>query len=253
MNTKKSSRNLNDSMSKFLASMFPQLNRAMGELERAAALLAPFLVSLEKWLNEQPTNYKEALIKLAKLGWFLDLGMPMDMVSQIVDLATGDPKKARAMAIRHLRDRVPEIEQELYQTFPSRAPILRDAFEAHCKCKFSLSVPVFLTQADGIFDERWSQQLFSKNQRDIASTQAAQSYDPDGFLATLLAPLSEQAPLWMSARDRADWMRTHSEPDFGFLNRHLVLHGVSLDYGNEERSLVEAISLLSYLRCIDEL
>ena len=42
--------------------------------------------------------------------------------------------------------------------------ILQEAFEAHSECKYNLSVPVFLAQADGIFWETTpkKQSLFIK-------------------------------------------------------------------------------------------
>ena len=60
----------------------------------------------------------------------------------------------------------------------------------------------------------------------------------DTYRATLLSPLAQTLPIGASEHERPE--------DFNELNRHMVLHGESLDYGTKINSL-KAISLINYV------
>jgi hypothetical protein len=57
-------------------------------------------------------------------------------------------------------------------------------------------------------------------------------------MAALLSPLAQTLPIGASERQRNE--------EFIGLNRHMVLHGESLNYGNKINSL-KAISLINYV------
>lgn len=60
----------------------------------------------------------------------------------------------------------------------------------------------------------------------------------DTFRAVLLSPLAHSLPIGASEKERG--------AGFNELNRHMVLHGESLDYGTKTNSL-KAISLINYV------
>ena len=60
----------------------------------------------------------------------------------------------------------------------------------------------------------------------------------DALMATLLSPLAQTLPIGESELERGK--------GFSGLNRHIILHGDSLDYGNKINSL-KAISLINYV------
>ena len=60
----------------------------------------------------------------------------------------------------------------------------------------------------------------------------------DTYRAALLSPLAQTLPIGASKHERPE--------DFTELNRHVVLHGESLDYGTKINSL-KAISLINYV------
>ena len=245
---------IGECFAKSLLSLFRQLKESLEPIRQEIQVLAPYAVNFFQWLQEQPAKNRESFIKLAENGWFPDLGMPTDNLSRIMHAVENNPNEAETVAIAFLRERVDAIELELSESYPDRSHLFRDAFEAHRERKYSLSIPVFLAQSDGIFWEQCSKQLFNQGQRKNASKQAISQRAPEGFLAAMLYSLSISTPLWMSSKkDRDEWMKEHGwEGSFVQLNRHLVLHGASLDYDTEKHSL-QAISLLSYLRCVVEL
>ena len=74
--------------------------------------------------------------------------------------------------VEHLKDffrkRVETIERKLTGSYPCRGQLLCDTFAAPRHGKYSLSVPVFFAQADGIFWERFLKSLFISEERKCA-------------------------------------------------------------------------------------
>jgi hypothetical protein len=62
-------------------------------------------------------------------------------------------------------------------------------------------------------------------------------------MAAILSPLAETLPINASENERPR--------NFNGLNRHMVLHGESLDYGSKVNSL-KAISLVNYVSCLTD-
>ena len=198
-----------------------------------------------RFANEQPERDRKALQRLGEGGWFFDPEMPIILLQILVLLFDQHPNKMAEWLRDFFRKRLDVIEGKLIDSYPHRGHIFRQAFEAHREGKYGLSVPVFLTQADGIFWERTpeNQSLFISMQRKTASSKYS-SQISHRYIEIWLHPLFILLPLWMNKSERDD----RSESFVG-LNRHQVLHGVSVDYDTEQNSL-KAISLLSYLQWI---
>ena len=129
-----------------------------------------------------------------------------------------------------------DIEAKLVSEFPSRSAILRDAFDAHRRGKYTLSVPAFLTQVDGLFYDRCDANLFYGVGRE-ALRKRVEAMPNELSRMYLGALLNTRLPLLLSEKHRPD--------DFSGLNRHQVLHGLVTDYGTQENSL-RAVALLYY-------
>ena len=129
--------------------------------------------------------------------------------------------------------------------YPRRSQILHDAFEAHRTGKYTLSIPVFLSQADGIWYDQFSKDFFRSGERE--NTVQNCKNDPQlQYIVTILTLLEPKKqgnnnPLWANETERGS--------SFDALNRHQVLHGESVDYATEPNSL-KAISLLDCFRGI---
>ena len=201
---------------------------------RNHGLLQEAVKAVEEW----PMRQHEAVVKVARYGWYIDPEMPVCASTELARaLDAGEVKEVTQYASQHVRDHLDRIEARLSEHYPHRRLVLVDAFDAHRKGKFTLSIPVLLSQADGIWNERFSTSLFRGPQRtDTSRNQRGGNQDLvfwDGFNI-----FEESIPMWMSEKERG--------PSFAQLNRHLVLHGESLDYGTEENSL-RAISFVSWL------
>lgn len=190
--------------------------------------------------NKISEKYRKALQRLGEEGWFLDPEMPALQLREIECLFDEHPDEIAEGLSDFFRTRLDDIERVLVDSYPCRGHLLQQAFEAHREEKYGLSIPVFLTQADGIFWEKTPgrKNLFISEQRKRTYKEYV-SQIADSYIWAYLHPLSSTLPLWMTPNERGD--------SFVELNRHQVLHGESVDYGTEQNSL-KAISLLSYLR-----
>ena len=218
-----------------------EYQRLLNELPKLLAEQQEQFAEYQRRLaNEIPEKYRKALQRLGEEGWFLDPEMPIPLLQKIELLFDEHPDEMTEWLSNFFRTRLDVIEEVLIDSYPCRGRLLQQAFEAHREGKYGLSIPVFLTQADGIFWERTPerQNLFRSRQRENACNEYV-SQISDIYILAYLHPLSITLPLWMTSNERGD--------SFVGLNRHLVLHGESVDYGTEKNSL-KAISLLTYLR-----
>ena len=156
-----------------------QLRESMYELTRRAE-------------EELPKILRKALQRLGEEGWFFTQEMPANF------LRNKDETKLSEWFKDFFRERLDDIRQKLIDSYPDRSHIFQEAFEAHSECKYNLSVPVFLAQADGIFWETTpkKQSLFIAGQREEATGKHALQIP--GYTANYLHPLEITLPLWMS-------------------------------------------------------
>ena len=204
--------------------------------ERIQILTQPHRKLLQ-WLEEQPLRDRESLTKLARRGWFLGPRMPVAVIPQLgrtVEVSPNDVDEAVGL---HVRRHLDDIEAALVESYPHRSQLVQEGFWAHRKCKYSLSIPAFLIQADGIFHDSFQKYLFITRERKDA-VRAVSSEVRGRFFQAVLYPLSVDTPLWVDTRCLED--------TFEGLNRHQVLHGIEVEYNTELNSL-KAISLLDNL------
>lgn len=215
--------------------MAPLASSAQWDIKR----IAKVLLGIKVWSDTLPARNRDAFNKLAHRGWFVDLGTSFGDVQDIVlRVETESEEDVDTFLMNAIRDRVDGIESEVTSLFPERRAILSDAFLAHRSGKYTLSVPVMLTQADGLFSSDKSTNLFEKPKRAQAFKALMQGQPPDGLVAALLSPLDSVLPLWMGPTARGE--------NFTGLSRHQILHGEATNYPTERNSL-QVISLLSYI------
>ena len=174
---------------------------------------------------------------LAERGWFPDPNMPLNLLSRLATTDGEDQSEVDTVFANYLKGKLAEAEEDLTKLSPVRAHLIQDAFWAHGKGKYSLSIPVFLSQADGLWFDQFEQSVFMVRDRESGykgNSTSSESVYLQVFEALRIAPL----PIWISERERD---RTFSD-----LNRHQVLHGEVVDYNTEEFSL-KAISFLWWL------
>jgi hypothetical protein len=214
--------------------------RETSELGRSLRdVVAPAFEKIQESMRELPPRTQAALWVLASHGWYLDFEWTMPQLWALQEsLGHGDVADAEKELVEHFAARLDEIENALVEKFPHRARLIRAAFGAHRREEYELSIPVLLAQADGICKEITTKYFFIRFNKKPQIAMYVEESITDAFAAALMSPLCDIFPI------AAPQHESSAESDL--LNRHAVLHGVSLNYGNKANSL-RAISLINYV------
>lgn len=213
-------------------------------ISKSALQFSEFVVQIEQGAKTLPERTRKAVAALSRHGWFFDLDMPVASLWKLEKaIEEGNIEEAEAALCSYYSQKAAGIVEKLKQRFPSRAKVLASALGAHQRGEYNLSVPVFLTQTDGICQEVVRVQLCKIRYQKEEVTARVEKAVGDAVWAALLHPLTDPSPLSLNERERG--------PDFVGLNRHLVLHGQSTDYGTEKNSL-RAIALINYVATVFE-
>lgn len=225
----------------------PEMLQRFGDWAKSISeRIAPVLIEMAVAFQEMPPRLQSALLTLGESGWYLDGEQGMselwDLEALLLD---GKVAEVDLILTQHYEERLSDIESYLVKALPNREKILRVVFSAHRRGEFELSVPVLLAQSDGICKDLTGYQLFMKagSKPQVAQYVAIAS---DAVSAAMLSPLSEILPINASEKERNLRIKGQSSVTWQELNRHLVLHGESLDYGTQVNSL-KAVSLITYL------
>ena len=204
-----------------------------------SGIIGPAFEELQRSFRELPPKIQEALLLLAQHGWYLDLNMPLPSLWEIKKaIASGEINEVEEALVEYFENQLGEIEKSFSDQFPHRSHIIGAAIKAHRTGEYFLSIPVLLAQTDGICKEVVDQYLFMKKDRKPRTAIYVEQVAADTYKAALLSPLAANNPISASEDER--------EEGFNLLNRHMVLHGESLDYGSKVNSL-KAISLVNYV------
>jgi hypothetical protein len=184
----------------------------------------------------------ESVILLAKGGWYPNRKMSIGTIQDCAEyIAKGKYQEADAKMIEILEEDYRITKTRILAEVPERSDVLLNAFRAHERGEFVLSVPVFLIQADGICLDAAKVQLYGKQNKKPRIAGVLSKVASGAITSAMLSPLSSNIPLTADSTQR-------NEPDFpkGALNRHQVLHGEVTDYGTKANSF-KTISLLNYI------
>ncbi|WP_404377437.1 hypothetical protein [Vreelandella aquamarina] len=204
-----------------------------------SGIITPAFEELQHSFRELPPKIQEALLLLAQHGWYLDFNMPLPSLWDIKEaMSSGEIDEVEEALVEYFESQLDEIENSFSAQFPHRSHIIASAFKAHRNGEYFLSIPVLLAQTDGICKEVVDQYLFMKKDKKPRTAIYVEQIAADTYKAALLSPLAASAPIGASEHER--------EEGFNLLNRHMVLHGESLDYGSKVNSL-KAISLVNYV------
>ena len=221
------------------AAMLEKIQPALRGLQRWWIEFHPNLVRLVEAAKAMPPVYREALMELGQRGWYLDgemgLSTPVEFSRAI---AAGQIEETEVALEDHFTMRLDAIESEIAAAFPSRARILAAAFRAHKDGLYACSIPVFLTQMDGICMEVGNKYFFIRENKRPGIAGHVDQLSDNPLTAAMLAPLTEILPISAGPEARG--------PGFWQLNRHTVIHGESVDYDTRRNSL-RAISLINYV------
>lgn len=199
---------------------------------------------IAKRMQGIPEETKQIMLLMANEQWYLDLEIPVADYPLLIRNFEINKNETINFFINYYRGKIDKIEKYIVANFPEREGILIQAFSAHREKKYFLSIPVFLTQADGIAKDKTGYGFFSKTKGKPKTAKYVKRYANKWLMHAILTPLNEDLPISFSKGRR--------NKSFDGLNRHQILHGESKNYGSETNSL-KAISLIYFLAKIFEI
>lgn len=211
-------------------------------------------------LNMQETNSIRSekyptlannLADAAACSWFLSLILDFRSYERLGFRVDGisDPEQRRILIEENFsdyyRENIEWLGRVIVENVPDRAFAIGPALNAHMQGEYVLSIPVFLSQAEGILRDMTSAELFTRTQNISGFAQAKRkaiklddtwlSYSDDSFWAQLSGDL----PIGWGPKQRA-------ENNYTGINRNTALHGIDKGYATEINSL-KTFSLLCHI------
>ncbi|MBI4810469.1 MAG: hypothetical protein HY800_03330 [Ignavibacteriales bacterium] len=188
---------------------------------------------------------KQLTILLAEEGWFSALDTTYGMEREIYHLTmAGEITKVDRLLVDMYLKKLKGVEKKITSAFPKRKELIKQAFWAHNKRRYDLSIPLFLSQSDGISMDITNGEYFLKDKGRPRTAKFVDSKILNPIFSQLFELLRINLPISASKDQRK---KQHVN-----FNRHAILHGEDLHYGTKLNSF-KAISLLSYLSSLNEI
>jgi len=212
------------------------LSRRFEEVKQHFHARAGIWDMLVEGLVESNKKRPAHLRRMAEHGWYLSPNFTIPSIPRIADGLEKDRSKMEEELCTYFENRIDEIDQYVRTEYPHRHAILSEAFWAHKQGKFSLTIPVLLSQAEGMCVETFDEKLYSKRDHKPRLATILSRYEPGTFLDNVVLQMIEPFPI--AGNDKT------ADPDH--LNRHRVIHGIDCRYGTRMNSC-KAISLIDYV------
>lgn len=179
--------------------------------------------------------FANALKLLANYGWYISEKLQMNQLTNLVKLAHNDEEEdLNTFFLNYYSEHISENVSSLSVRFPERKELFEEAFSAHNKKLYHSSTLLWLTLCDGIcegelFKLKGNKRAIRKWLRDNDTTETYVKY---------LEVITEVNAIDAYTGDKAKYKSQ--------LNRHGIVHGFDINYGNEINSL-KAFSLLVFI------
>lgn len=194
--------------------------------------LDSFAQRFENSLKLLDAGHRKALGIIADHGWYVSAEMSLKFIySHAEEILNGDDRTLDKSMLKYFKKHRKSIVSNLCKSFPNRAHIFREALKCHNKKLYHASTVLFTTQADGIFEGK----LFRiKKEKQALKEFLDESEYSDYFIQLMTQIRGIDCDINSNSSFKSD------------LNRHSVMHGHSLEYGNEINSL-KSLSLLCFI------
>lgn len=216
----------------------------------------------QKKIDEFPQRSKEAMDIASAKGWFFAWTGSLRETYAVTDqLRSIDEEQVDEFMAEHYRSRMDCLSEDLTKHFPARAVAISAAVRAHKRAdteNYTLSIPVFIAQADGMISEilgavsalQKVDKTLKKQGAKEGETRAAYALrnkvtDKEDLNYVNPILVLHDLDFLMSHGNRTASTQS-SGGQFSALNRHQVMHGEVSDYGTELNSL-RAFSFLCFV------
>ncbi|MEQ9378288.1 MAG: hypothetical protein RIG68_24060 [Imperialibacter sp.] len=217
-----------------LKSISETIQRGLAHIQKGLEPLKDGILNFALSLERVPESVKV----LAEKGWYLPFNFHPPTINHYAsELRNGNHEFVDEEMVLLIDSEIARIENELIEKFPKRKAPIQAAIKAHKNRDYYLSVPVFFSQAEGICQELTKNRFFSVRNGQPLTNQWLNNFESDSIMLLVLEPLKHNG-VARKIQEKGNPLGT---------NRHDVLHGTSVDYGEDKTNSYKALSLLNYI------
>ena len=145
-------------IAKAISESFARLNE---DIRKSTQKIAEQFREISEQFQKIPERIRVTSQKLADRGWYMSYDFDLAQLSFLEKKFIGsEDNEIDEYLCKIIKSQLKEIQDTLESRFPHRAQIFRSAFNAHKENEFYLSIPVFLTQVDGICFDLFQEKFF---------------------------------------------------------------------------------------------
>lgn len=178
--------------------------------------------------------------KTSSYGWYIDdfsKESKIDHRKCLAHIYSNFPEKLDQYFSDYYNNKIDQIENDLKSKYPTRNAIISEAFYVHRNKLFHSSICLFITLIDGICNDVLDAKFF-KNKNNLPEIKGKIEEKKMKHSDFLLSPINNKGAI-------NAWEKELNKYPIR-LNRHEIIHGIDINYGNEVNSL-KIISMLSYI------
>lgn len=189
------------------------------------------------YLKHFPEQQRKAWITAAEYGWYINEAIPILSLCEV----SKDKNALDRFMTEHIEKNWDFITESIFSAYPDRRKILECAFQLHIEERYIASIPLMISQADGICAESIGNHLFT-DRKERESKLKELATNADSFIGILLEIFGQRTQ-FSAGISKYSASKKALAP-----NRNGILHGSHrhLDYGTKINSL-KTLSLLSFV------
>jgi len=211
-------------------SVWNQWHDVVEKLNNWKPLQLPRFSLDDNYFNE----LRKAIISISKSGWYFNYGtIPRDILQAKKLLVEDNELELNDFMCKIITNDYEDLKKRILHKHSHRKNPLTAAFKAHEIEEYYLSIPVFLSQIDGITHDLINKHFFIKPQK---MQNWAIKKNEEGISKVMYSALNE-----------VTIFQAESLPhDRNSISRHAILHGGNVSYGTKINGF-KVLSLLGYI------
>ncbi len=221
-------------------------------LEEFGKSLQQLIKPFEEILDSHKESFKQVSNRIADMpfvikslseyGWFINFKMlPREIILLGSYMKKEDIISIDHYMMKYINDNLDYILTQIVLNYEKRKVPLQEAIEAHRNSLFYLSIPVILSQTEGIFKDYFKIGIFSTKNKIPETSEWISTLQYNSILDAFLNPLNFKESI-----------RNHQKNNFVSFTRNDVLHGENYEYGTEVNS-AKSISFMFYIFSLIEI
>lgn len=197
--------------------------------------------------------FYDSLKQLSKRGWYISPRpfdkMPFSKTPYFVKVE--NYPKFEVMIVEEIEKVMPELIEDCQKSFPNRSDVFDEIQKLYDAGFYRAVIALCYTQADGISNDIFGVGFFDKDRknqymlRSYLELKKKEFNHSIGIISQLEIPTNE-----ITAYSQSEDLQQEAKMKSSF-NRHLVLHGHSIDYGTKLNA-IRAICILDFLQYLTQ-